>query len=150
MFPSLQASCETRTKYIIPLRTPNKTVRIESLFYFYLLLMCEWTVMQPTNILFISCQSNRLCSSFYLYAGARAVVHDALVCNAISDAQQSLFKHLCSTGTKDWALAFLFNLDNLPFCVSQRIKRKCINFQLHTKASCTNTAENIRKPRHFP
>lgn len=34
--------------------------------------------------------------------------------------------------------------------LSQRIKRKCSNFQLHTKASCTNTAENIRKHKHFP
>lgn len=44
---------------------------------------------------------------------------------------------------------FLFYLYNLPFCLSQRIKRKCINFQLHTMAICTNIAENIKKLRHF-
>lgn len=41
MVPSLQAPYEMRPKYVIPWCTPNKTVRIESLFYFYPLLMCE-------------------------------------------------------------------------------------------------------------
>lgn len=41
MVPSLGPVSQGACKYVIPWCTPNKTVRIESLFYFYPLLMCE-------------------------------------------------------------------------------------------------------------